>query len=155
MKVPVVKGIIRRRLLVNFRIDPDVMARQLPEPFQPKLYRGYAIAGICLIRLEQIRPRLVPVPIGLSSENAAHRIAVTSRSSGFDEAVFIPRRDSSLWLNQLIGGRLFPGRHHPARFVVRDDGSQIDLELLSNDGQVAVSVSGKPAESLPGTSIFR
>ena len=55
MHVPKVHGIIRRRLLVNFRIDPDVAQAQLPSQFRPKLHGGYAVGGLCLIRLEGIR----------------------------------------------------------------------------------------------------
>ena len=76
MKLPVIQGVIRRRILANFRVDPEVMQQQLPARFRPKLQRGYAVAGICLIRLEHIRPRFVPESIGLNSENAAHRVAV-------------------------------------------------------------------------------
>lgn len=39
MRLPVIQGIIRRRLLVNFRIDPAVMQAQLPPRFSPKLPR--------------------------------------------------------------------------------------------------------------------
>ena len=76
MRLPVIHGLIRRRLLVNFRVDSEVMRRFLPAAFRPKLHRGHAIAGICLIRLEQIRPGWLPRFCGISSENAAHRIAV-------------------------------------------------------------------------------
>ena len=76
MPIPVLKGTIKRRLLVNFRVDPDAIRQQLPPSFRPKLHRGHAIAGICLIRLEDIRPAGLPALIGFSSENAAHRIAV-------------------------------------------------------------------------------
>jgi hypothetical protein len=43
---------------------------------------GMGIAGICLIRLKQIRPRSLPALLGLSSENAAHRIAVEWEEHG-------------------------------------------------------------------------
>lgn len=76
MRLPTITGIIRRRMLVNFRVDPDVMQRLLPGRFRPKLHEDYAVAGICLIRLEHIRPKLLPPIAGLSSENAAHRVAV-------------------------------------------------------------------------------
>jgi hypothetical protein len=79
MRLPVIQGVIRRRILVNFRIDPGVMQAQLPPRFRPKLHQGHAIAGVCLIRLEAVRPRLVPQFLALSSENAAHRIAVAGR----------------------------------------------------------------------------
>ena len=77
MRMPKIQGLIRRRLLVNFRVDPAVIQRLLPAPFRPKLHGGYAVAGVCLIRLENIRPKHVPNAFGISSENAAHRIAVT------------------------------------------------------------------------------
>src|SRR5678816_666686 len=96
MRMPNVHGVIRRRLLVNFRVDPAVIRRWLPSPFQPKLQDGHAVAGICLIRLEQIRPKFVPSVLGISSENAAHRIAVTwEDATGPHEGVYIPRRDSN------------------------------------------------------------
>jgi hypothetical protein len=56
MQLPKVHGVIGRRLLVNFRVQPAVAARVLPPPFRPKLHAGHAVAGICLIRLQDIRP---------------------------------------------------------------------------------------------------
>jgi uncharacterized protein YqjF (DUF2071 family) len=82
MKIPVIQGVIARRILVNYRVDPEVLARRLPAPFRPKLIDGVGIAGICLIRLEALRPRLVPARLGLASENAAHRIAVVWEEDG-------------------------------------------------------------------------
>ena len=95
MRLPTVHGIIGRRLLVNFRAEPEVVQRHLPSPFRPKLHDGRAVAGICLIRLEDIRPRWFPRMLGLSSENAAHRIAVLwDDDNGSHEGVYIPRRDT-------------------------------------------------------------
>jgi uncharacterized protein YqjF (DUF2071 family) len=60
MRLPAIQGVIRRRILANFRVEPQVMQRQLPTRFRPKLHDGFAVAGICLIRLEHVRPRLLP-----------------------------------------------------------------------------------------------
>jgi hypothetical protein len=156
LRVPRVHGVIRRRLLVNFRIDPAVAQRQLPAPFRPKLHAGFAVGGICLIRLEGIRPRRFPQMLGLSSENAAHRFAVVwNDADGDHEGVYIPRRDSSSLLNQLAGGRLFPGEHHRARFEVVDDGAHVRLEMTSSDHAVAVRVDASVVSELPAGSIFR
>lgn len=93
MRLPIVHGVIRRRILVNFRVDAGVMQAQIPSRFRPKLHQEHAI--ICLIRLESIRPRQVPESLGLPSENAAHRIAVRWQADGVErEGVFIPRRDT-------------------------------------------------------------
>ena len=155
MTVPRVHGVIGRRLLVNFRVEPKVIQRLLPSPFRPKLHNGHAVAGICLIRLEGIRPKRFPRMLGLSSENAAHRIAVVwDDDKGSHEGVYIPRRDTGSLMNHLAGGRLFPGEHHRASFRVEDADDQISLEMRSADGLVRVDVVGRTALSLPATSTF-
>ena len=156
MRIPVIRGVIKRRLLVNFRADPEIVRCILPEPFRPKLHAGHAVVGVCLIRLEQIRPAGLPRIIGLSSENAAHRIAVQWKDAqGLQkEGVFIPRRDTDALLNRLAGGRLFPGEHHAARFSVTEEGSHIDFSMESVDGTVGVKVSGDEGSSFPSSSCF-
>lgn len=156
MRIPVIQGTIRRRLLVNFRVAADIVQRMLPAPFRPKLHRGHAIAGVCLIRLEHIRPTGWPQAVGIASENAAHRIAVQwNDEHGVErEGVFIPRRDTGSFLNRLAGGRLFPGEHHPARFDVKDDGQRIDFRMESKDGQVRVQLVGEQTNALPAGSCF-
>ena len=156
MKLPRIQGIIRRRILVNFRVDPEVIQRQLPGKFRPKLHNGSAIAGICLIRLEQIRPNGLPSITGLSSENAAHRIAIKWEDDNGEtqEGVFIPRRDTDSILNHAAGGRLFPGEHHYANFRVTNSPDRIDFQMKSRDGNVAVQLQARVAKDLPGSSKF-
>jgi hypothetical protein len=76
MRIPVIRGVIDRRILVNYRVDPNVLARLLPAPFRPKVVHGVGLVGICLIRLKKVRPTFLPSWLGISSENAAHRVAV-------------------------------------------------------------------------------
>jgi hypothetical protein len=156
MRLPLIRGIIRRRMLVNFRVDASVMAAFLPSPFRPKTHRGHAIAGVCLIRLEQIRPAGFPAMLGIASENAAHRVAViwTDQSGEEHEGVFIPRRDTGSLLNHLAGGRVFPGEHHFAEFDVTDDGKRIDFAMRSRDGQVRVKLCGRESDGWPAGSCF-
>ncbi|HUD48408.1 MAG TPA: DUF2071 domain-containing protein [Candidatus Baltobacteraceae bacterium] len=157
MRIPVIKGTIKRRLLVNYRADPAVVQRILPPPFRPKLHRGSSLVGICLIRLEQIRPAGLPGALGLSSENAAHRIAVewTDAVGTQREGVFIPRRDTGSFLNRVAGGRIFPGEHHPAQFFVVDIGGHIELTMRSLDGSVSVTVVGEDSDVLATASCFK
>lgn len=156
MRIPIIKGTIKRRLLVNFRADPKVVQRIIPAPFRPKLHSGLSIVGICLIRLEHIRPAKLPGALGISSENAAHRIAVEwMDSEGIQrEGVFIPRRDTGSFLNRVAGGRVFPGEHHLAKFTVSDIKGHVNFAMESNDGSVSVRVVGDNADSLPASSCF-
>ena len=155
MQIPVLRGVIDRRILANYRIDAEVAARVIPSPFRPKLVNGFALGGICLIRLKQVRPWFFPFPWGLRSENAAHRFAVKWDEDGQTrEGVYIPRRDTNSRLNTIVGGTLFPGVHHHSRFEVTESVDHLCVALRSDDGQTRVHVSGRVAEALPPTSVF-
>jgi uncharacterized protein YqjF (DUF2071 family) len=155
MRLPVIQGIIRRRILANYRVDPEIMQRQLPARFRPKLQNGMAVAGICLIRLEHIRPRATPEPLGLASENAAHRVAVLWEDGNETrEGVFICRRDTDSRLNYLLGGRIFPGEHHAASFSVTDSDKKISLRMESRDAAVQVMLEAEFPGALPASSAF-
>lgn len=156
MQIPRIAGLIKRRLLVNYRFDPDVLQRLLPSPLRPKLFEGNAIAGICLIRLEQIRPAGFPALLGTSSENAAHRIAVEWKDSAgqTQEGVYIPRRDTGSLLAHLAGGRIFPGEHHLARFIITDAEGLVNFRMTSKDGGVRIDLRGREGDELPAASCF-
>ena len=155
MRIPAIKGIIDRRILANYRISPDHIRAVLPAPFRPKLYKGWAVGGICLIRLKKIRPKFLPIPWGIGSENAAHRIAVEWDSNGETmQGVYIPRRDTNSWLNNLAGGTIFPGIHYHARFDVHEEETRFSVSMNSDDGNANVQVSGAATKTLPDTSVF-
>jgi len=156
MKIPTLQGIIKRRLLVNFRADAQNIQKILPKEFRPKLYKSKAIAGICLIRLEQMRPKFTPEFLGLSSENAAHRIAVLWETENGEtrEGVYIPRRDTDSLINSTVGGTLFPGAQNRADFIVTHERNEIDFAMKSKDQKIAVALKGKISDALPKTSIF-
>jgi hypothetical protein len=135
-------GEIERRLLVNYRVDPEAIAALLPAPFRPQLLDGRAVAGICLIRLGSLRPRGLPATLGITTENAAHRIAVEWDEDGTTlQGVFIPRRDTDSRLTALLGGRVFPGAHELARFSVAEADERLQVGFQSHDGTINVAVT--------------
>ena len=148
-------GVIERRLLINYRVDPDVAARLLPDPFRPQLVRGKAVAGICLLRLGELRPVGFPRLVGLRSENAAHRVAVEwDGDGGVHQGVFINRRDSNSLLNVAVGGRLFPGVHRRATFEVTERADAIAIDVQSRDGDSSVGVRARVVSRLDGSELF-
>ncbi|QDU56329.1 DUF2071 domain-containing protein [Aeoliella mucimassa] len=156
MRIPTIQGIIDRRILANYRCDPAVMQRVLPPPFRPQLVDGYAIGGICLIRLKQIRPAFLRLPVGIRSENAAHRIAVEWDLNGqTQQGVYIPRRDTDSRLNAWAGGTLFPGIHHHGSFRVQESSDHFSVEFTSDDHAAHVAVVGRVVRELPAESVFQ
>lgn len=83
----------KRFILLHYRVDAEVVQAVLSENFRPKLVGGKAVAGICLIRLEKVRPKGVPKFLGIQSENSADRIAVewTDDQGELGEGVYVPR----------------------------------------------------------------
>jgi hypothetical protein len=154
MKLPTIHGFIDRRILVNFTADPERVRNILPGPFRPKIYKGRAIVGICLIRLKNIKPKNLPDFLGVSSENGAHRIAVEwDDKDGMKEGVYIPRRDTSLWLNTLAGGRIFPGKHYRAKFNVNEKDGHYHIDFISSD-DTSISLDAMKTEEFDPRSIF-
>jgi Uncharacterized conserved protein (COG2071) len=148
-------SVIERRLLVNYRVDPEVAQALLPAPLRPQLVSGWAVAGICLIRLGRLRPSRVPGWAGLRTENAAHRVAVEWDGPGGRQCgVYIPRRDSDSVATVLAGGRLFPGRHHHASFAVRETARELRVAFASTDGTASAAVDVRLSPGLRGSALF-
>jgi hypothetical protein len=152
---PTVRGVIDRRILVNYRVDPGALDDRLPDQFRPQTVDGYGVGGICLIRLRDLRPEWVPSKLGLTSENAAHRIAVEwDGGDGVRSGVYVPRRDTNSRFNALVGGRGFPGVHHHATFEISESEGRYDVSMTSDDGETRVRVDGTPTDTLPDDSMF-
>lgn len=155
MKIPTIHGIIERRMLINYVAEPQVVEKILPKPFRPKLFNGKAIVGICLIRLKEIKPKGLPNCLGINSENGAHRIAVEWDENGVTrEGVYIPRRDTNLKLNTLIGGRIFPGKHYYANFNVKEENNFYHLDFISSD-KTSIYIDAKLVSEFNKNSIFK
>ena len=156
MQLTHMHGVIKRRIMVNFRVDPEVTSAVLPKPFVAKVVNGFAMAGICLMRLEHIAPGFGPQWFGLSSENAAHRIAVNwiGDDGSSHEGVYIPRRDTASAVNYMAGGRIFPGELHRAKFEIRNGEREIAIDMNSRDGTTQVRFRGSRAQALSPGSVF-
>ncbi|MRG47165.1 hypothetical protein GFS24_18735 [Chitinophaga sp. SYP-B3965] len=155
MNFPAIHGLIDRRILINFTADPDAVQQILPAPFRPKIYKGKAIVGVCLIRLKNIKPKGFPDLMGIGSENGAHRIAVEWDEEGeTKEGVYVPRRDTSSRLNAFAGGRIFPGKHYLAKFNVKEANGNYHVNFTSSDN-TNISIDAKTTDQFPPGSIFQ
>ena len=153
MRAPVMESMVERRLLINYRIDPAAVAPLLPAGLCPQTVNGWAVGGICAIRLGSLRPRGLPAKLGLTSEGCAHRFAVEwDGEQTRQRGVFIARRESSSLVNVLAGDRLFPGRHGWARFEVDENGDHIVLQCVGRDVQVRAAGSVDSASDAFGRS---
>jgi len=156
MFLDTIHGTIERRVLLNYRIDPEVLQKALPPGFRPKIIHGNGIGGLCMIRFGGLRPKMIPGWAGLGSENAAHRIAVEwDQEDGRKEGVFIPRRDTGSLFNRTFGGRIFPGIFEKSVFSVTESPNSVSVKIQRADGMEEVSFAGQISENLPASSRFQ
>jgi hypothetical protein len=147
-----VASMIERRLLINYRIEPDLVADLLPPPFRPQVVSGWAVGGVCFIRLGALRLGHMPSALGITSENVAHRFAVEwDGDGGTQVGVYVPRRDTDSLLTRLGGGRVFPGHHWLATFDVHEQGPELRIAVASHDAVVGLAVTAREAPHLGGT----
>ena len=144
-------GKINHRILLNYRIEPQVAQSVLPKEFKPKLINGFAIGGICQVSLSDMRPNGLPVITGTNSHNAAHRIAVISPAG---EGVYIPRRDTNSILNSISGGRIFPGIYMKSNFKVITDGRRYKVNIRDTYGNTIMNIECSISEKLNQSSVF-
>jgi hypothetical protein len=122
---------------------------------RPQIVGGWAVSGMCLIRLGGTRPLFLPAPLGPGSENAAHRIAVEwDTPDGIAYGVHTPRRDTGSRINALAGGRLFPGRHHLSRFEVRENATDLRIAYIDPTDATSDDVRVRTAATLSGSRLF-
>ena len=155
--LPTLEGVIARRTLLNYWIEPKVVRPLVPAALELATVDGLAVAGTCLIRLEHLRPKGVPSAVGISSENMAHRIAIRYRPNGGDElrdGVFIWRRQTDRGMVTLLGGRLFPGVHGRSTFDIDESGDRLDYRVTNDDATANVRLSVRSADTWPGSRLF-
>ncbi|MGB8198046.1 MAG: DUF2071 domain-containing protein [Acidimicrobiales bacterium] len=153
--MPPVSGVIDRRFLINYRVDPDVLQALLPLRFRPHLVSDVGVAGICVLRLRHVRPQGLPGALGIATDNAAHRIAVEwDTPEGVRRGVYIVRRDTSSRTTVQLGGRLFPGVHARADFTFDERPEQFRLAFTSRRDDTSVAMSARLDSAVPNGSLF-
>jgi len=155
MELPVLTGTIDRRILINYRVKPEVVRALLPPHLEPLVVNGYASAGICLLRLKNIGMKYFPSFLKITSENAAHRFLVTFKEGdGIMNGVYIPRRDTDSMLNVVVAGKMFSWPHHPASFQINEANGRYCVRMKSEDDHASLDVEAQIADGFPSDSMF-
>lgn len=155
MELPVLNGVIDRRILINYRVKPEVVRTLLPAHLEPLVINGYASAGICLLRLKNIGMKYTPRFLRITSENAAHRFLVKYKNGdGGRTGVYIPRRDTDSMLNVIVAGRMFSWPHYPASFLVNESNGNYLLKMRSRDDYSSLQVEAQVSDTFPSDSKF-
>jgi hypothetical protein len=129
--VRVLDGVLARRLLLHYRVEPELARGLVKPPLAPRIRGGKAVAGVSLIHLEELGPPALR-PLGLELEAMVHWLAVEGR--GAHPGFAILRRDTDSRLVAALGRPLFRAPHHLARFTVEEDPRRIKLRATTAGG---------------------
>ena len=153
--MPALNGMIDRRILINYRVEPEIVKRLLPVNLEPIVINDYASAGICLLRLKNIGIKCSPAALRITSENAAHRFLVRQTKQGQETCgVYIPRRDTDSMLNVLLARKIFSWPHYYAQFDVAEAGGNYHVSMESEDRYLRLHVHASVDNTFPDNSMF-
>ena len=153
--IKIIEGVIDRRILVNYRIDPYYLKKTLPHPFKPRLVNGYGLGGICLIRFKKMRPTWLPSVMGTSSENGTHRFCVEWKKNGrLYSGVYVKKRFTNSRLHEFGGEKIFPGKLVFSDFKVSEKNGCYSVSFKSKGGEYAY-VEAYETDQFSTNSLFK
>lgn len=155
MHSPPLRGRCPRRALFTWRIDPVAARRVVPAPLRPKMLHGSAIGAVDWMRLERLRPRILPGPLGLSMEMCTHLIPAEWDDEGVRrDVLYVLRRDVQVSGLGRAAGLLLPGHPHPARIHAIDEDVKVQVSAQSKDGQCTLELGGTLSGEWNNRSLF-
>lgn len=148
-----VRGVLRRRLLVNAVVDPDEAAARLPAGLRPHVTPSGTVIGCCLLEIVQLRPACAPARFGIGQLAVACRVSAEWIDTTGDTVVgvWVPARRTTSKLAVAAGGRWFPGVHTLADITVDTGGGQLSWRVDSDDAfrlDVTASAVGPVGEAV-------
>jgi hypothetical protein len=144
------------RIIVLYRCIPQRLAPLLPDGFEPREFRGYALAGLALVRRRVWSAALWPERL-VTVANLLHFVDLHRQRDdrGAGETLVL-RCDTSSRLHAILRTpRRFRQRQHHAQFRIRQDAGAISIDCSSDDRSMHVALSARPQRYPPASSLFR
>jgi len=154
---PAVRGVIERRILMNYRIDVGTLDTVLPEPFRGREVgeSGKGIGSVCLMRVGNARLRFAPSAFGVSVETATHRISAEREKDGKTEnCVYVPRREVSSGFFGAVGESLLPAELNRGDFRVAENDGFCRVHVDCGDEFAGVEVRETERDEIDHDSVF-
>jgi hypothetical protein len=131
--IPPVRARLAERLIFNFRLPPEALAKFLPEPWLiPQVVGGFGIASFCVLDLRGITVAPLPTAVGLRSISCAPRFAVMDLSTSPPRpAVYVIERWSSSAFGSWFTSLGFSAPHPYARVSWERSGEEVRVAVVS------------------------
>jgi len=150
-----VSGLCERRLILNWRVDPELVVKHLPRPFRPRLVNGKAIVGVDILKLANMRLTGLPGFTGFSTENAVDRVSVEWDEGGaVVKGLYVPYRYSPSAVNTIVSmTRLFPTVFTFANFAFSERGGIYRVTVRGEQNQF--ELEARQSKEFSDKSVFK
>jgi hypothetical protein len=142
-----VKAHMDERLIFNFRIRPDDLAKKLAAPWlTPQVVNGWSAVSFCILRLSRLAVVPVPPIIPFETLSCAYRIGVLDHSEGDPKpSVYVTER----WADLALAAKLAPWILLDSVPVIRGttahSNTGIDIDFQYFDNTQLFAASAQPA----------
>jgi hypothetical protein len=128
----------------------------LPTQLEPVQYNGYAFWNIVVCKVTDMRPKLSPLPIGVSYWHVAYRLYVRLKLDSEEaiEGLYFLRSDCDNELMSFAGNLLTDFNFHSAKIYVSEQESITAIRILANGGEASAIIKKDQPARLSVASPF-
>ena len=117
---------------INYAVDPQVLARELPPPLQPEIHKGSAWLQVLMSSLREMRPQGTPSLFGVNFYQVSYRAAVTcrGRDGRTRRGGFFVRSETNDEVMRAVGNTLAEFKYHDfgaAEMIMIRDGERLTV----------------------------
>lgn len=112
------RTVFRNCFLVNFAVEPNALAAQLPGHLRPDVHHDRAFVSVVIAKMERMRPAFLPAALGVTYIQVVYRAIVLC---GSERGVCFLRSDADHPLMVLGGNALTFFQFHRADITWSQD----------------------------------
>jgi uncharacterized protein YqjF (DUF2071 family) len=146
--------IFRECYLVNFAVEPEILAQVLPDGFGPAVHNGKGFVSLVIAITEEMRPAGLPRLFGLDYNQVVYRAVVEHQGQrGF----YYLRSDADSRLICLAGNwfSFFQFEQADISYRAQDEVRHFNLEAQNGDKNIFASYDlASKSEKMPAASCF-
>ena len=149
-------GTLSKCWLFTFQTPSECAVALLPPELQPVEHHGCAFWNTVVCQVQNMRPKLSPLPWGVTYWHVAYRLYVRFKTSSGQviEGLYFLRSDCDNSLMSFVGNILTDFKFNTASVRVTLGEHNTDIAIKAPDGDANVRITDNPA-ILPEYSAFR
>lgn len=149
---------------INYAVEPERLARLLPAPLEPELFRGSAWVQVLMSSLRDMRPQGMTPLLGVCFYQVSYRAAVRYRSASGDwrRGGYFVRSETNDPVMRRVGNTLKEFKFHEfgeARMLMAREGElltvAVDPEPPFPGGKLVGVFDTRPSTQPPPGSVWR